>query len=535
MIAPITTSIVSNERIEMERGTTDARFNGNGQFVGNNLGGGFPSFNGDSPNVAFSHFHPTLANVSGVFFSATDGQFSISDSTISTGYDFGAIGIMVSTDTGDVTIERTSISNFKEHGVRIEAFGDSNVTISDSTFFNNGELNGRKGGGLNINTFPSRGDANITIQNSTFSNNRGEVGAAMFIIPWTGTSLTLDHLTIVDNQADVANGGIALGTDFGRSLTLSNSLLAGNSDRDGLHDLAITTSIDVSHTFASFSRRVDFHAEGSIVGTSATGPLNPNIGPLAENGGPTPTHKLYPLSPALNAGDPNFASPPKTDQRGLDRVVGGRLDMGAVEFQARGDFQSDGVVNCEDVDRLVQEIVTGNNTAEFDLNEDGLVDNADLNEWVVNIYGTLSGDANLDGVVDVSDFGIWNASKFTATSGWCSGDFNADGLADVSDFNLWNTNKFQSAFSSAGSALSQVRPQESSSEVQDVNEVAANGTALTYPNSRAFRGLQSDPLRKQSNAERARLSPFIVDVIFDQSAWGLADSFGVPNYSSLLL
>jgi len=33
----------------------------------------------------------------------------------------------------------------------------------------------------------------------------------------------------------------------------------------------------------------------------------------------------------VNAGDPAFAPPPATDQRGVARVIGGRIDIGAVE------------------------------------------------------------------------------------------------------------------------------------------------------------------------------------------------------------
>jgi hypothetical protein len=62
------------------------------------------------------------------------------------------------------------------------------------------------------------------------------------------------------------------------------------------------------------------------------------LGPLQDNGGPTFTHALLTGSPAINAGDPSFTSPPFYDQRGpgYDRVVGGRIDIGAFEVQAVG-------------------------------------------------------------------------------------------------------------------------------------------------------------------------------------------------------
>jgi hypothetical protein len=59
------------------------------------------------------------------------------------------------------------------------------------------------------------------------------------------------------------------------------------------------------------------------------------LGALLDHGGPTGTHALLTGSPAINAGDPNFTPPPFYDQRGpgYDRVVGGRIDMGAFEVQ----------------------------------------------------------------------------------------------------------------------------------------------------------------------------------------------------------
>ena len=61
--------------------------------------------------------------------------------------------------------------------------------------------------------------------------------------------------------------------------------------------------------------------------------LDPMLGPLADNGGPTPTALLYRASPALDAG----ANPAAfaDDQRGpgFDRVIGAAADIGALELQ----------------------------------------------------------------------------------------------------------------------------------------------------------------------------------------------------------
>ena len=118
-----------------------------------------------------------------------------------------------------------------------------------------------------------------------------------------------------------------------------------------------------------------------------------------------------------------------------------------------GDFNNDGVYNCNDINMLTTEVAAGSNDSQFDLDGDGVVTAADTTAWLAeagsanlasgNSY--LPGDANLDGAVDGSDFNIWNESKFTASSHWCDGNFNGDAFVDGSDFNVWNANKFTSA------------------------------------------------------------------------------------------
>ena len=61
---------------------------------------------------------------------------------------------------------------------------------------------------------------------------------------------------------------------------------------------------------------------------------DPNLGPLADNGGPTETHALLPGSPAINTAHTQGA--PAVDQRGVPRPQprGGAADIGAFELQS---------------------------------------------------------------------------------------------------------------------------------------------------------------------------------------------------------
>jgi hypothetical protein len=86
--------------------------------------------------------------------------------------------------------------------------------------------------------------------------------------------------------------------------------------------------------------------------------------------------------------------------------------MGAFESQiAPVDFNNDGQLGCDDVDALTAAIVEANNDREFDLTNDKVVDQGDLDVWLAlaGLDNLLShdayppGDANLDGKVDATD------------------------------------------------------------------------------------------------------------------------------------
>ncbi len=120
-----------------------------------------------------------------------------------------------------------------------------------------------------------------------------------------------------------------------------------------------------------------------------------------------------------------------------------------------GDFDDNGLYECEDIDGLVAEIAAGTNSASYDMTGDGSVDVDDLTAWRVEAGSTggltssgnpvLRGDANLDGDVNGQDFLIWNDNKFTDVPAWCAGDFNADGTVNGGDFLEWNISKFTSS------------------------------------------------------------------------------------------
>ena len=135
-------------------------------------------------------------------------------------------------------------------------------------------------------------------------------------------------------------------------LTLLNTIVAGNTDNSTTPDLQTDPDSDL---IASFTLIGDTTGSGFDATTGVGNLLNvdPLLGPLADNGGPTQTHALLPGSPALNAGDPSIPfRATESDQRGVgfSRVAFNRIDIGAYESQVTpsADFDSNGVVDGSD-------------------------------------------------------------------------------------------------------------------------------------------------------------------------------------------
>ncbi|MBI4752726.1 MAG: hypothetical protein HY774_29910, partial [Acidobacteria bacterium] len=135
--------------------------------------------------------------------------------------------------------------------------------------------------------------------------------------------VTLLNCTITGNTSLGGNpfgGGVSLGN--GGTMNLRNSLIAGNSANQG---------IDIFGTIVSLGYNLIGNTANTTITGDTTGNIlnvNPMLGGLASNGGPTQTHALLTGSPAIDAG--TTTSAPLTDQRGFGRS--GNTDIGAFEF-----------------------------------------------------------------------------------------------------------------------------------------------------------------------------------------------------------
>jgi len=153
--------------------------------------------------------------------------------------------------------------------------------------------------------------------NNIIANNRGTNGT-----PGTGGNGGTACFPYPSGTNGVAG---ASGRVTGENLSVTNGLL---TLRNTLIAYSVAgqncegTVVDGGHNLSS-DDSCGFAAAGSVNN------VDPRLGPLANNGGPTPTMALAPDSPALDAGD-NAACPP-LDQRGMPRPTGAACDIGAFE------------------------------------------------------------------------------------------------------------------------------------------------------------------------------------------------------------
>ena len=246
-------------------------------------------------------------------------------------YAFGDVTLINSTITGN-SAEATN-SGEDAHGGGVFARGS--VTIIGSTI--EGNVADGEGGGLYKSYASSYGDSTtLTIQNSTISgNSAGITGGG---IASTRTT-TLTNSTVAFNTSALGGGVMLLFTRPPHSigtLDLESSILAGNTVAMGAPyaaDLASDDTLTVSG-----ANNLVIAAEAGIVLPGDTLAADPQLLPLAWNGGPTQTLALAAGSPAIDAG--NDVAGLTSDQRGDDylRTYGAAADIGAFEAQPAGEI-----------------------------------------------------------------------------------------------------------------------------------------------------------------------------------------------------
>jgi hypothetical protein len=194
------------------------------------------------------------------------------------------------------------------------------------------------------------------IINSTVSGNSASFGFGGGIYNFTGGMLDIANSTVSGNSA-ITGGGIE---NNGGTMGITNSTISGNSalgtNVGGMENQPSGT-VNVRNTIIAGNTNQDFvgtltsqgyNLIGNTSGTTITGTttgnqlnVDPHLGPLQDNGGPTFTQALLSGSTAIDGG--SFIGL-HTDQRGFTRPVdnpaipnatgGDGSDIGAFEVQS---------------------------------------------------------------------------------------------------------------------------------------------------------------------------------------------------------
>ena len=234
---------------------------------------------------------------------------------------------------GDLTLMDVTLSGGETSvsGGGISLFR-SRVIITRSTVSGNRASHG--GGIYNLN-------GNLTLENSTVSGNRTTVGGyggggILNLSSYGQATTTLINSTIAENIADGLPGfqgrGDAIADAFSAagSIVVRNSILASPTRGMG-NDCYINGSV-----LTSQGNNIASDNSCGLTGSGDRNGIDPLLGPLAANGGPTMTRALLAGSPALNAVPVTncttaTGTPLAIDQRGTARPQGPACDIGAFE------------------------------------------------------------------------------------------------------------------------------------------------------------------------------------------------------------
>ncbi|MCI0687712.1 MAG: right-handed parallel beta-helix repeat-containing protein [Sporichthyaceae bacterium] len=323
----------------------------------------------------------TITQNTGRGVGAIDGSLSVADSTIS---DNGQGGVRT-TGLGEGLFTFTNSESIDNGGPGVDCSACGDLVVSDSTITGNVPSGLTTGGGIswsvdqdepgevrtatitnttvsgNTRNGPGGGmivliteldndppPAQIVITGSTFSANSatGVEGRGGGIYATTG-EVRADNSTFSGNSAAVTGGGIYTSTG---DAFLQHATVAGNSAPTGAN---IGTGEDLNSFGSIVAEAAGGGTDCAIAGTTISSGYNvggdtscafvagpgdqtnvgdPQLGPLAGNGGPTETRLPADAGPAAGAVPAGACTVFTVDQRGITRPQGTDCEAGSVEI-----------------------------------------------------------------------------------------------------------------------------------------------------------------------------------------------------------
>jgi len=278
----------------------------------------------------------------------TTGSFSLGGGL----YTAGPLEVRSTLVTGNQTRP-----DFRGYGGGLQAgrtsFAEASLVLDKSLV----ELNTSSyGGGVFVN-------GPVLITSSTLTQNSGRDGGALYTYESGTETVALENTTISGNQAYFASGLALYGNVEISNCTIANNISLGTA-HPGAGIQLVSATLDLQSSIVSGNTSNiggngpvpdDIGSGGAATVTGANNlvfastltlpadtlvGVDPLILPIGDNGGPTPTHALDPLSPAIDSG--NDAGGFEFDQRGFPRTFGAATDIGAVEYGSTDTIFADG-------------------------------------------------------------------------------------------------------------------------------------------------------------------------------------------------
>jgi hypothetical protein len=166
----------------------------------------------------------------------------------------------------------------------------------------------------------------MVIINCTISHNAAPMGGGGI---YNTNILTIGNSTVSGNFG----GGIS-SAGAGAVLRIGDTILNAGDSFANLVNSGAGVVLSVGHNLSSDN------GSGFLTGPGDQINIDPMLGPLQGNGGPTFTQALLGGSPAIDAGGANLTPLLLSDQRGpgYARVSGQRIDIGSYEVQSSPNY-----------------------------------------------------------------------------------------------------------------------------------------------------------------------------------------------------
>jgi len=281
---------------------------------GNSAGGGAGIFNG---GILTLNNSLVMGNVGdgeggGIF---NGSKLTLINSTVSDNRarGGGAISNWGEVNLVDSTI-RSNSATYEGGGIRVSSTGELNLTTS--TVSGNEAYIG--GGIINWGV--------LVVTNSTISSNRANQGGGIY----NRRTLALANSTLNGNQAERGGGLYDRPVDRTGTAEVVSAIIAGNTAAVAPDCAGSLTSL--GHNFIGIDSGCGFSPTIEDQMGSPARPIDPMLGPLSANGGPTETQALLPDSPAIRGGSGVNGNCPATDQRRVARLNRAACDVGAYQL-----------------------------------------------------------------------------------------------------------------------------------------------------------------------------------------------------------